>query len=397
MRPFANLLVTLIAMSVLPATQGQTFKVLHSFTGGTSGANPWNHLLVSGSTLLGITKSDVRWGGGTIFKIGTDGSGFSVLHKFTPRKDGGSFYDSLTLSNSTLYGTTYGTASHSSGIIFDLGTDGRGYSILHSFAPTPAGGSPLAIQPYGSLTLSGSTLFGTTQAGFRGNGKASEGTVFKINTDGSGFDVLHWFGGSEEGHPLGDLCLSGSTLYGTTRKKKSPRNCGTIFKINIGGSGFRVLHEFSNDSNDATPWGGMTLSGSTLYGTTRGGKPPVSFGTVFRIDTDGSGFKVLHTFAGDDKEGGPWGSVALSGSTIYGTASTGGSTLGSFLGNGTIFSVGTDGSSFSVLHTFHGTDGAVPSALTLSGSTLYGTAFWGGSSNNGVVFSLTIPSARSPR
>ena len=68
--------------------------------------------------------------------------------------------------------------------------------------------------------------------------------------------------------------------------------------------------------------------------------------------------------------------LILSGNTLYGTASNGGSS-----GNGTVFAVNTDGTGFTTLHSFtDGNDGANPGAgLILSGNTLYGTASEGGS------------------
>jgi uncharacterized repeat protein (TIGR03803 family) len=72
--------------------------------------------------------------------------------------------------------------------------------------------------------------------------------------------------------------------------------------------------------------------------------------------------------------------LILSGNTLYGTTLAGGSSA-----NGTVFAVNTDGTSFTVLHSFtalnNGTnsDGANPhAALVLSGNTLYGTAYTGG-------------------
>src|SRR6266478_1140762 len=65
-----------------------------------------------------------------------------------------------------------------------------------------------------------------------------------------------------------------------------------------------------------------------------------------------------------------------SGNTLYGTAAYGGSS-----GNGTVFAVNADGTGFTNLHSFTGySDGANPFAgLILSGNTLYGTTFQGGS------------------
>jgi uncharacterized repeat protein (TIGR03803 family) len=52
----------------------------------------------------------------------------------------------------------------------------------------------------------------------------------------------------------------------------------------------------------------------------------------------------------------------------------------------------TDGTEFTNLYNFTGgSDGSLPDALLLSGNTLYGTASYGGSSGDGTVFALTLP------
>ena len=46
-------------------------------------------------------------------------------------------------------------------------------------------------------SLSGSTLYGTTTDG----GSSGDGTVFKVNTDGTGYTVLKNFTGSDGAYP----------------------------------------------------------------------------------------------------------------------------------------------------------------------------------------------------
>jgi uncharacterized repeat protein (TIGR03803 family) len=119
---------------------------------------------------------------------------------------------------------------------------------------------------------------------------------------------------------------------------------------------------------------------------------PSGKGSVFAVNTDGTGFTNLHSFPALDpasstnSEGSnPQGSLILSGDTLYGTASSGGNS-----GNGTVFRINTNGMGFTNLHSFDGdNDGTRPFAgLIQSGNTLYGTAFSGGHSRNGTVFKL---------
>ena len=67
------------------------------------------------------------------------------------------------------------------------------------------------------------------------------------------FTTLHIFtGGSDGANPFAGLITnsSGSILYGTAVGGGSSGN-GTVFAINTGGTGFRVLHSFSAVSNNA--------------------------------------------------------------------------------------------------------------------------------------------------
>jgi uncharacterized repeat protein (TIGR03803 family) len=84
--------------------------------------------------------------------------------------------------------------------------------------------------------------------------------------------------------------------------------------------------------------------------------------------------------------------LILSGNTLYGTAYRGGSS-----GYGTVFAVSTNGTGFTNLYSFTAvlnstnSDGANPYAgLILSGNTLYGIAYYGGSSGGGTIFSINL-------
>jgi uncharacterized repeat protein (TIGR03803 family) len=203
------------------------------------------------------------------------------------------------------------------GVVFKVDTDGTDFTLLHEFAGFPTDGG----DPYGSLTLDGTTLYGMTRYG----GETFDaGVVFKVDTDGTDFTLLHEFEGDDGGHPQGDLTLSGSTLYGMT-KDGGDSIAGVVFSMNTDGSGFSLLHEFADDANDGGhPEGSLTLSGSTLYGMTKSGGDSDA-GVVFSLNTDGTGFTLWHEFADSVDDGGyPEGSLTLDGLTLYGMTAEGG-------------------------------------------------------------------------
>jgi len=84
-----------------------------------------------------------------------------------------------------------------------------------------------------------------------GGGSGGNGAVFAINVDGTGIRTLYSFttvnpntGTNRDGaYPYG-LILSGNTLYGTTEQGGSGGN-GTVFVVNTNGTSFRVLHSFT--------------------------------------------------------------------------------------------------------------------------------------------------------
>src|ERR1035441_6812738 len=126
------------------------------------------------------------------------------------------------------------------------------------------------MAPRAGLILSGNTLYGTAETG----GASDDGTVFAVNTDGTGFRTLHNFRfvyGSEGVNPLAGLVLAGNTLYGTTFQ--GGYSYGTVFMVNTDGTAFGNPHSFnvfSNDGNNTptgdggAPYAGLILSGNKI-------------------------------------------------------------------------------------------------------------------------------------
>ena len=130
----------------------------------------------------------------------------------------------------------------------------------------------------------------------------------------------------------------------------APMGMEPVFRVNTDGSSFTNLHNFSAlgsdvggelefgdegpNSDGAFPRTTLTLVGTNLYGVAQDGGANGN-GTVFRVSTDGSTFGVLHTFSASpngitNSDGGnPFGNLVLSGNMLYGTTPDGGT-----LGNG---------------------------------------------------------------
>lgn len=395
----------------------QTFTTLHSFTGGTLGGWHVSGLNSSGSILYGTTGGGGASSNGTVFAINTNGTGFTNLYSFDGYpSDGAIPHAELVLSANTLYGTTSHGGDEDAGTVFAINTNGTGFATLYSFTSLsfPGQTNDDGTLPSAGLILSGNTLYGTAVHG----GDFGAGTVFSINSDGNSFATLHSFTqpsgtfstNSDGAGPYGTLLLSGSTLFGTALQGgiHVSGNGGTVFAINTDGMSFKNLHSFAGFPTDGdNPEAGLILSGNTLYGTTVSGGSG-QFGTVFRVNTDGSGFGILHNFDGgtpnssgiytNSDGSSPSGGLAISGDKLYGTAAGGGQ-----WGSGTVFEVNTNGTGFKPLHSFAAligdtshfnvtnSDGVGPGGLMLSGNILYGTTSMGGSSGWGTVFNITLP------
>ena len=379
------LLLTLATSLGCSHAAAQVFSPLHEFNGERNDADtPFAGLVLSGNTLYGTTIGGGSQGGGTVFSIHTDGTGYTNLCSFDGF-DGLSPFAGLVLSSNILYGTTEsGGMYYYLGTVFAVNTDGTDFTNLCVF-----NGGSNGAKPYAGLLLSGNTLYGTTESG----GSSNVGTVFAVNTDGASFTNLHNFTGGDGANPYAGLVLSGNTLYGTTYYGGSSSN-GTLFAIHTNGTGYTNLYSFTalnsgTNSDGANPYAGLMLSGNTLYGTAEQGG---SFGngTIFRINTDGTGFTNVYNFTGGDDGANPDAGLLLSGNTLYGTAVNGGED-----GVGTVFAVNINGTNFTTLTDFFpdGYDGISPEAgLLLSGNTLYGTTFGWSSGEGSSVFALSLGS-----
>jgi uncharacterized repeat protein (TIGR03803 family) len=354
----------------------------NNFT-NSDGGNP-DSIVVSGKLIYGAASIGGLHGDGTIFRVGTDGKHFTNLFNFykgTFDPISGFYPDStgempnpgLLLLNNTLYGTTFYGGVFGLGSVFKINTDGSGFSVLYSFAGTNG------QAPSSGLTLFSNVLYGTTTGG----GTNQSGTVFRMDLAGSSFAKIYDF--TNDADTYGGLVVSSNALYGLARYGETGN--GYVYRIGLSG-GFSHVFDFDG-TNASRPYSTPTLFGNTLFGLSfQGGSD--GGGNVFRVDTDGQHYTNLFSFprgGGANITGAnpvDLAGLLFSGNVLYGTTSVSGSG-----GQGTVFQLNTDGSGFKVLHSFQYSDGAEPESLALSAGTLYGMS-QGTSVGDGGVYALIL-------
>lgn len=367
-----------------------------------SGADSWGISpnctpALAGDMLYVVTRVGGPDNSGALFRTLADGSGLVVpLYQFgSTATSGVQPVGQLQPAASALYGmTTYG-GTNGQGTIYIVNTNTLSVSTAYQFTGAPYGGG----YPCGSLLADGFTLYGMTWQG----GVSNVGTVFSYWTGFTlagvnRYTLLHSFTGfkTDGKNPWGELAMSGNTLYGMTYGGGT-NGMGILFSMQKDGSNFAALHQFAGGSNDGSnPFGSLTVSGSTLYGMTyKGGSSDV--GTIFSYYTGllalgANRFHLMHSFAGYPADGGnPEGNLTLNGTNLYGLASVGG------ISNcGTLFNLHADGTGYNTVMNFTGAGSAQNSgvnpyrSLVMNGKSLYGATALGGIAGNGTVFRLDL-------
>jgi uncharacterized repeat protein (TIGR03803 family) len=249
--------------------------VLHNFTGGADGGNPYGGVLLGAKgNIYGTASGGGASGAGVVFKIDTSGKE-TVLYSFTGGTDGGYPFGSiLSDSAGNLYGTTNGGGASGAGVVFKVDLSGN-ETVLYSFTGGADGGYPLA----GLIRDAAGNLYGTTNGG----GAAGAGVVFKVDTSGNETVLYGFTGGDDGAYPLWVVLARDwdGNLYGTT-SSGGTTNAGVVFKIDTSGNE-TVLHSFTGGADGGSPYAGAVLGPEgQLYGATAfGGQANV--GVVFEI------------------------------------------------------------------------------------------------------------------
>ena len=338
-----------------------------------------------------------------MFSHSADAQSYAVLHNFTGGADGGNPYSGLTMDGGgNLYGTTFGGGS-GNGTVYKMTHRNGSWTLatLYQFAGGNDGSSPYAGVTFGP----NGSLYGTTTVG----GSHGDGTVFNLtpashicsHTSCSWTEtVLHTFqGGADGANPDGGVSFDqAGNLYGTTTVggDHCANGCGTVYELSPSGSGWRggVIYDFSNLNGDgATPVSGVILDNAgNLYGTTLNGGD-FSYGAAYEL-TYSPGLlewteSFVHSF-GDNDFSFPYAGLIFDPlGNLYGAAPTATND-----GGGGVFELmPSDGSwTYSPVYQLGGAGtscGPRASLVMDSEGSLYGTTYCDGAYGQGSVFKLT--------
>jgi uncharacterized repeat protein (TIGR03803 family) len=304
---------------------------------------------------------------------------YTTLHSFD-ETDGSNPYAGLMQANDgNLYGTTSAGGANGDGTVFQFTTGGT-LTTIHNFNHfSPIDGA----QPYGGLIQArDGYLYGTTNRG----GSHNVGIVYRITTSGT-MKTLHDLDYQPDGAlPYAALIqASNGNFYGTA--PNGGGEFGTAFVVTAF-SQFIPIYTFINSFNGASPVAGLVqASNENLYGAAATGGPD-GCGALYEMTLIGA-YTMLHGFTGDD---GCYPQATLvqgSDGNLYGTASAGGAG-GQGHNDGAAFKI-TPSGTFTLLHTFDGPDGTLPTGALIQATdgNFYGTTQVGGAYNQGTIFKMT--------
>ncbi len=385
-----------ISLFLATGASASNENIINNFS-GPNGVNPAGSVILDSSgNIYGTTYVGGDHGAGTVYQLKNTGGDWSesVLYNFTRGNDGGNPETGALVvdSSGSLYGTTAYGGAHNYGVVFKLTNSGGIWTetVLHTFTGRVDGGNPVA-----GLIESEGSFYGTTYYG----GRFGYGNVFELKkSKGSWKETVlysfcarqHCADGANPSAPV--TPDSSGNLYGGTTFGGEGWN-GVIFKLTRPSKGGAwkeaILYKFHRNSGGSNPNGVLLDAPDNLY-VAAGSGGEYDAGSIVQLKRSGEKYEenVIFTFNGSN------GAYALgplamdSAGNLYGSAHAGG-----LYSVGVVFELSYGTWTFTDLHDFddNGTDGYTPfSGVALDSSgIIYGTAYYGGTSRDGIVYQIT--------
>lgn len=309
------------------------FQINHSFTGGNGGAYSSTGIYkATDNKLYGVTYGGMN-SEGTLFRIDQPGNTFETLRQFALATGGKPDCAPIQASDGKLYGVTGSGGTSGFGGIYRVNTDGSGYSLIREFTGTIGSTRGKGVGCRGLVEGPGGMLYGCA---FSGGNATDTGLFFVVSKDGVTYNFMGAFDAPGFTRPCNQLLLASDGFFYGAAEGGGKSGKGGIFRVAPNGD--RVeLHHFSEDLVGYGVYSPL-IEGSDghLYGVTFFSSS--NLGSVFRMKKDGSSFAVLHRFKGGPTDGSQPGGplIETANGVFYGTTSVGGTN-----GAGTFFKIET--------------------------------------------------------
>jgi uncharacterized repeat protein (TIGR03803 family) len=381
--------LTTLTMSAMPAA-AQTETILVNLQPNAVGYSATEGVAFDSSgNLYGVTSSGGGDDSGAIFEMSPAGGGTwsapVVILDVAGRPE-----SPLVFHAGNIFTTA--TFQGLEGGVYELSPGAGGWTqdLLYDFQRRDA------RAPWGNVAFDSSgNLYGTAQIGPI---HPDLGAVYELTPTESGewTESLPFVGGglTYGSNPLWVITTPSGSLYVATEFGGAYQG-GAVFQLTPSAEGWTpsLMYAFPSGSSPCC----LTLDASgDVYGTTFG-RGAYNAGSVFRLKKTASGawgLKTLFSFGNGATGTFPTFSAPVldSAGNLYGTTSSGGSG-----GAGVVYklSPGARGNwAETVLHNFtsNGVDGITPYGGVVFGpdGNLYGTTYYGGLFNDGIVYELTL-------
>lgn len=244
-----------------------------------------------GGAILGIKGEEETKGIGEVYQFDPNSSTLSIIRQFTLLEALGTVSPLLIASDRKIYGTSPYGGNAGKGNIFRLNQDGSEFEMLYEF-----GQSDLHVPAPEVIEHVNGKIYGVGHYYGPNSGDLTS-RLWRINKDGSNFEFLESL---PERHIISGKIFADDkgNLYGVF-PERGPFLGGGVFKTDSLGKRFQALHHFDYKEEDGRqyPSGGLILGrDGLLYGVCAGKVYPNSDGAVFRINRYGDDFEWIQSF-----------------------------------------------------------------------------------------------------
>jgi uncharacterized repeat protein (TIGR03803 family) len=213
------------------------------------------------------------------------------------------------------------------GVIFKLNSNGSGYAVVHSLEAEDGGGGAIGSQ--GMVFASDGLFYGTTVRG----GANDKGILFTFDPLGKIYRKKFDFTSSTGANPFGALIqATNGKIYGTTQWE-GPNDYGTLFEYDIAASTLEVKFAWEAGSGQANASFGLTEGDDGILYGTRSTWGSSRKGLVFSYDPVTENYEEQYHFTDENIGRTPNGMLTkLNDGTFLGVTESGGTN-----GNGTVY------------------------------------------------------------